>query len=399
MAVFAMAVGARHVRKDDVVDDLVHRLAGATRTEVADGLQRLLVEQVSRLWTVGWQPAVLDRVVQRELGRHETALLRCVLAAESAPYEELGREVAPGWMEQLDTIGASRWWSRDRPHLVRLEGSWSRVLHAAVRVMDILRSVPEQPVLDPPPSEWHVGMAASAGSSLPTALLEKVRALLAKAESSSFEAEADAFTAKAQELMTRHRIDRAVLESARRSDDTPTGRRLFIDDPYAEAKAMLLQVICGANGGQAVWTKALGFSTVFAFPDELDIIEDLFTSLLVQATAALRREGSKQDRWGRSRTTRFRRSFLVAFAVRIGARLQQAADAAVADAETETGRSLVPVLASRAEAAEDAASEAFPEVGRFSASATDGEGWFAGTMFGDRADLGVGAPVNQRTAS
>ena len=38
---------------------------------------------------------------------------------------------------------------------------------------------------------------------LPDGLLDKVRALLAKAESTRFEAEADAFTAKAQELMAR----------------------------------------------------------------------------------------------------------------------------------------------------------------------------------------------------
>lgn len=399
MVVFMTAVHAHHDRDDAVVDELIRVLMAVPRVQFAQDLQHCLELQVSHLWTGGWQPAVLDRVVERELERDDVTLLRCALAAESEAYESLGREVAPDWMSQLDAVEAIRWWSPDQPYLVQLDGSWADVLRVAVRVMNVLGSVPELPVLAPPPSMWHSGMAMAGRSNLPSALLEKVRALLAKAESTTFDAEADAFTAKAQELMTRHRIDRAVLESAACTDENPTGRRLFIDDPYADSKAMLLQAICSANGGHAVWSKGMGFSTVFAFAHELDIIEDLFTSLLVQATAALQREGSKRDRRGRSRTTRFRRSFLVAFATRIGHRLAEAADSTVAEAEAETGRSLVPVLASRADAAHDAAVRAFPELGKFSPAATDREGWYAGTLFGDQADLGVGAPVTERAAS
>ena len=43
------------------------------------------------------------------------------------------------------------------------------------------------------------------------AVLARIRQLLAKAESTTFEAEALAFTAKAQELMTRHAIDAALV--------------------------------------------------------------------------------------------------------------------------------------------------------------------------------------------
>lgn len=398
--VFMGAVHAHRRGADELAEELIGELAAAPRTTLARELQSLLELQVSHLWGGGWQPAVLDRIVGRELGRGEKQLMRCVVAAEASSYETLGREVAPDWMAQLESIEAARWWSGDRPYLVQTDQPWSDVIACAVRLMHLLGWVPEIPVLAPPPADWRRGRSTAARSNLPPGLLERVRALLAKAESTSFDAEADAFTAKAQELMTRHRIDRVVLESAaRRDDDTPTGRRLLIDDPYADAKAMLLQAICVANGGHSVWSKGMGFSTVFAFADELDIIEDLFTSLLVQATAALRREGSKQDRRGRSRTTRFRRSFLVAFANRIGHRLQEAADTAVADAEAKTGRSLVPVLAGRAAAAEEAAVRSFPQLSAVAPSATDGEGWHAGTVFGDRADLGAGAPVAERAAS
>ena len=48
--------------------------------------------------------------------------------------------------------------------------------------------------------------------------VSKVQALIAKAESTEFPDEAEAFMAKAQELMTRHAIDLAMLdgESGRR---------------------------------------------------------------------------------------------------------------------------------------------------------------------------------------
>jgi hypothetical protein len=178
----------------------------------------------------------------------------------------------------------------------------------------------------------------------------------------------------------------------------PVGRRVGLDDPYAEAKATLLATIADANGCRAVWSKNLGFSTLFGFASDLDAVEELFTSLLVQATAALRREGSKHDRVGRSRTTRFRRSFLVAFAVRIGQRLREAVDATVDAVSDETGTALVPILASRDEAVQAAAEAAFPHAGAFSPAASDGEGWYAGTLFGDRADLALGPELTRRSA-
>ncbi|MFN8034445.1 MAG: DUF2786 domain-containing protein [Acidimicrobiia bacterium] len=232
----------------------------------------------------------------------------------------------------------------------------------------------------------------AAAETLPDGLLAKVRALLAKAESTTFDAEAEAFTAKAQELMARHRIDRALLDSAAAeadADDGPTGRRITIDDPYADAKALLLTTIAEPNGCRAVWSKGLGFSTVFGFADELDGVEELFTSLLVQSAAALRREGSKQDRSGRSRTRRYRKSFLVAFALRIGDRLQATVDATVEATDAECGQALVPILAARDERAAAAAAAAFPRATSFTPTASDHEGWIAGGVFGSLADLSL----------
>lgn len=67
-------------------------------------------------------------------------------------------------------------------------------------------------------------------------------------------------------------------------------------------------------------------STVVGFLADLDAIELLFTSLLVQASAAMLRAGAKRDAHGRSRTGAFRQSFLIAYATHIGERLSQATE-------------------------------------------------------------------------
>lgn len=383
----------------DIGSALFARLESAPRGAVAATAQRMLEGELSHIWEHGWQPADIDRYVARELSPGESAVLRCCLAAESSRYAALGKRVAPEWMRQLDAVGATRWWTPDIAYLLQLASSWRDTLHSALRLFDFLSTLPELPTHGPPPSQWREGMTTAMASALPPGLLDKVRALLAKAESTTFDAEAEAFTAKAQELMTKHRIDRAVLGATTHGPrEQPTARRIAVDDPYAEAKATLLSQIASANGGRAVWNRGLGFSTVFAYTDELDAIEELFVSLLVQATAALQREGSKVDRYGRSRTTRFRRSFLVSFALRIGERLRETVDVAVAAVEDVTGN-VLPVLAARDEAVADAVREAFPHLVPSRASITDREGWLAGRLFGDRADVGRGPALDQQAAS
>jgi Protein of unknown function (DUF2786) len=404
-ACFVMAVHAEERGDDAYVRRVVDVLAGEPPLDVAPEVACSVERHVAQAWNRGWQPADVIRVVDRERGQGEAELARCAIASQAASYEQRGARVAPEWMAQLERVGATRTWDPHTPYLVQLAaaeperraGRWRDALLAAVRTTSLLARLPDLPRLIDPPSQWRDGIAIRHGS-LPAVVLERVRALLAKAESTTFAAEAEACTAKAQELMARHRIDRAVIEAAGHRGEEPVGRRLGVDDPYADAKAMLLANVADANGCRAVWSKVLGFTTVFGFADELDVVEELFTSLLVQATSALRRAGPKQDRYGRSRTTRFRRSFLVAYAVRIGQRLRETVDAAVDSASAEIGVALVPILTARTEATAAAAERAFPNLGSFSSSATDGEGWYAGTLFGDQVELSVAPKLTRRTA-
>ena len=221
-------------------------------------------------------------------------------------------------------------------------------------------------------------------------VLDRVRALLAKAESTDFEEEAEAFTAKAHELMSRHAIDAAMVGD-RRGAVGATGRRIRIDQPYASAKVSLLGAVAGATRCQAVWVKDGGFVEVFGFPDDLDAVELLHTSLLLQATTAMLAAGSGD---ARNRQRGFRHAFLVAFASRIGRRLREAAAVTVTAAEVEHGAALLPVLAAREHEVDAARDASYPSVRSRRASVSDAAGFAAGTRAADRASLthrGVGA--------
>lgn len=219
---------------------------------------------------------------------------------------------------------------------------------------------------------------------VPDSLLAKIRALLDKAESTTFEAEAEAFTAKAQELIARYRLEEALLDGPARASSV-SRRTLELSDPYATAKLMLLTRVGRSNDVEVVFHGA-GSATIVGFATDLDVTEALFTSLLVQAVAAMRRQGSKVDDRGRNRTKSFRRSFLLAFASRIGERLSEAVDQVV---EAAPGDAL-PILASRAVAVREATEAAFPHLRTMRVRAADPEGWHAGRLHADHADLAVG---------
>ena len=254
-------------------------------------------------------------------------------------------------------------------------------LAVAIEVLALVLSLPALPRLGPAPG---------AGRLQDSRVLEKVRALLAKAESTTFPEEAEALSAKAQELIARHAIDEAMVSGGAvtaDSPDAPTGVRLPVDDPYPGAKSILLSEVAAANRCHAVWSKGLGFSTVMGFDADLQFVEMLYTSLLVQATSAMVAAGAQADRRGRSRTRSFRQAFLLAYAVRIGQRLRSAEAAGRAAAVGEYGDALLPVLADRTAAVEAASAAAFPDVTSRSVSVSNAAGWAAGAAAADLASL------------
>jgi hypothetical protein len=362
--------------------------AGAVDAVVLEVLEGAL----SGAWRGGWQPADVVRVVGKELSAAHVRVVVDATAAEARRYA--AATVDRRWSEQLAALEAVVWWDPARS-LVAQRAERDGVDRAAVigcgiEVLSLLLTVPVLPRLVPPPGEANARARVPAG--VDGRLLERVRALLAKAESTTFAEEADALTAKAQELMARHSIDQAMVEATQGGGPVAEGRRVGVEDPYAGAKALLLSRVAEANRCRSVWLSALGFSDVFGAATDLDAVELLFTSLLRQATTTMLAQTPRR-RGGGSSTRSFRQSFLVAFAVRIGARLHTQDDATTAAAATDHGPGVLPVLAGRAAAADAAASEAFPHTETKGPAANDAAGWAAGTVAADLANLGVRGEV------
>jgi len=216
-----------------------------------------------------------------------------------------------------------------------------------------------------------------------------VRALLAKAESTDFDEEAEALSAKAQELISRYALAQLLDQQSRAEPAARPGsvvaRRVWIDAPYVMAKALLVDAVASANRCRSVVSEQLGASTVIGAADDLDWVELLSTSLLVQAGRAMLRCGRHTDGRGTSRTRSFRRSFLVAYASRIRERL--AATTAAAAEQSSGAARLVPLLRRRSEQVDEARDRMFPELVVRETTISNGRGWAAGRAAADLALL------------
>lgn len=364
-----------------------------------------------KCWPDGWQPADLARVADRELGAAARRGVTDMMAAELRRYAPTSIDDA--WHDQLAELQAAVWWSTDAEY-VRESAAARRTTRSAtvellVRMLRLLDALPAVEVLTPLPGAAHGtgGASAGSGSAVDEKLLARVRALLAKAEGTNYEAEAETFTAAAQAMMARHNIDEAMLRSrqsagrsGRFAGDGPGGIRLGVDNPYAEPKAILLQQVAEANRCRTVWSRDLGFSTVIGFRSDTAWVSLLYTSLLLQASTAMARAGTKTSKSGVSRTRAFRASFLESFAVRIGERLRDTTAHAQEDAVTANGPDLLPVLASQERAVEDEVSRVFPDISRSVRSGRrwDLEGWHAGRAAADLADLARGNAIGDGAA-
>jgi hypothetical protein len=141
----------------------------------------------------------------------------------------------------------------------------------------------------------------------------------------------------------------------------------------------------------------LEFCTVVGDPRDLDAVDLLVTSLLVQGSAAMVRHGRHVDITGVSRTRSFRQSFLVSYAVRIGERLREASSQVLAETGDESR--LLPVLARREEHVEAAVEAMFPDLVERPTSVTNGHGWAAGRAAAELALLDVRGQVTDEARS
>lgn len=349
---------------DDTLDTGASLLAADPSADAE--LARRGEDFVASAWQRGWQPADVVRLVRRELDEAHARLAGSLIRAQA---RRDGRTRGARWEAQVAEVPTSDAAARrDR-------------FSYATAVLELYRLL-RLPALEP--------LDQAAGASPPggrerkpeSRMLGRIRALLAKAEATGFPEEAEALSAKAQELMARHSVDEALLAAQGAVAEGPDAVRIGVDPPYEQAKAVLLDAVASANHCRAVWNEAFGFSTVVGFASDLEAVELLYTSLLVQATGAMTKAEAAQRAGGRKRTKTFRQSFLAAYAHRVGDRLAAAA------AEVPVGGDLLPVLASREVAVAERTDRLFPATATTRLrGVSDVAGWEEGKRAADGAQV------------
>jgi len=349
------------------------------------GLEVSIVEGVTTAWQRGWMPAELIRYLGRtaKLGHPRLGAVAVVMERQRNPVV-----AHPAWLESFDDIIASDPEMSFAAYAEQRDLSTVALLADAVGLDVALRTVPGITALCPPPGSVGVTqLRRGADAPVNKKILARIRALLAKAEATPFAEEAEAFTAKAQQQMSDHSIERALLDDP--EGTAPAAIRIWHDAPYSSQKATLLAQIANANACRAVWNKDLEVSTVFGFDHDLASVELLHTSLLVQANTEMSTAVKGVD-FVASRVRSYRASFLIGFAYRVGERLDAVRKTSARAAADSTQSDLLPVLASRDAVVEYAMSKAFPNLRSSRVSLSNGDGYRAGTLAANKADIGPG---------
>lgn len=183
-------------------------------------------------------------------------------------------------------------------------------------------------------------------------LLDKVRAMLALAESErelGHTEAAESHTATAARWMAKHGIDKALAEAKQGTRARPADRKFPLRAPYADCKRVLLTRIAAAFGCQVVLVStrtADEILHVFGFDTDLQQIDLLYTSLLLQMSSALQRHSIPPYVTGRGLMAE-RRSFMLGFSSGVSPLLEAAYSQAVAEADDSGTVGTELVLASR----------------------------------------------------
>jgi hypothetical protein len=231
------------------------------------------------------------------------------------------------------------------------------------------------------------------------AMLGKVRALLTKAEADGVtEPEAEALNAKAAELIARYGIDAAMLAEADPSADVVGDRQLEITAPYSLDKLQLLTAVADPLRVRVIsrrtWTGRAYVHTarLFGYGADLDRVELLYTSLLLQSAQGMLRSRPLPG----ENVKAFRRSWLHGFSVAVYRRLtaaeqdaQNRANRPASSSGATSARSVDLVLADRRALVNRVVEAEYPNLQNAGRRRLSGSGQQHGYGAGMGANLGT----------
>lgn len=230
--------------------------------------------------------------------------------------------------------------------------------------------------------------------------LAKIRALLAKAEDpATTPEEAEAYFGKAAELMAKYGIERAMLADADPNLDRPGDRMIVIEGTYANDRIFLLGYITDALNCHGITKhKSRGRTEVhlFGYESDLDRVELLFTSLLLQMFNGVRQA---RPPYGEKLIT-YRKSWIAGFILRIDERLREIEARARQEAPAAaSGRSAELVVADRKTVVRAQFKAAYPNARSGGGAKRRGSGGDDGRNAANRADLGQTRVGSRRAIS
>lgn len=348
-----------------------------TRTRSAERNYHETLVDVAVLWITdcaknGWTPADL---------RHEF----------SAQIDPLLFHALSSVTHNVPDELLDHWFTGTRPGSVTSLGVGS--LEKMVRQLSMLPPLRDWTVLtDPSSGEQEAEYLASLSPDQRRAH-DRIQALLRKAESTTFEHEADALLEKAETLRQQYRVE--VLLSGTYTD--PSARqevistRVHLRAPWVRYQLRLLNTVSRAYSCEALLLTESGIATVFGNSEDVAHVLDLFASLNRQREHFMRTSAGAKTAQEQGETSRYRRSFMVAYASRIGALLKRARedvlDNLTGDAPMATD-TVLPVLRHRAQQSQETLARLFPHTRTMSVSATHHGGYRDGYTAAGRAHLG-----------
>jgi hypothetical protein len=214
-------------------------------------------------------------------------------------------------------------------------------------------------------------------------MLDKVRKLLAKAEATGVTPEeAETFTIKAEQLIAKYAIDQAVLK-ANNDTDKVTTKVFDVKAPHMRHKLGLLNAVGLEHRCQTVHT-GKGRALVIGYPNDLEAVELIYASLLVQATnGAVQLNDEDFRAAGRKRA-----AFYVGFTSGVAKRFRDIRERAEGEAKSSTpGAELV--LRDRVKDVDKVVGDMFPNLKTRRVTVSDLGGYSAGSRAGAKADIGT----------
>lgn len=235
---------------------------------------------------------------------------------------------------------------------------------------------------------------------------ERIRRMLALSEDmSTTQAERDHALSMASELMTKHQIERAMIDLGETRREKIAEQTFTYVAPYTMEKSTLLGWTASALGLRSVlWArgKTASHSTVYGYESDLELLDMLYTSLLLQQAQALKLAQPPYHLYG-AEVAAWRRDWMRAFISAAVDRVRLAHQREVEKFDQQTGADsgssgAALVLASRADAVAAHVAQLHPKLGkpRKLRALRHVDAVRQGYAAGSRADVGMTRVGEQR---